>query len=168
MMLVGDRLLVPGLNVHFRFGSDFAAASSFGFGLGGFSSTAKTRRLSRSESSRCSASWITALAALKLCWRTKSVKSVRRSAAARRRSAFSSAGIRSDIRLLSSIASLGVARLLSIVHIQIVHNPFSPVKLCVLIAHRRTNIRPDCSYILEKYWQNRFRSNKKQRDWDDL
>jgi hypothetical protein len=36
--------------------------------------------------------------------------------------AFSSAGIRSDIRLLSSTASLGIARLLSAVHIQIVHD----------------------------------------------
>src|ERR1035437_4727478 len=29
-----DRLLVPGRNVHFPFGTDFAAASSLAFGLG--------------------------------------------------------------------------------------------------------------------------------------
>src|SRR3989442_14605625 len=123
-MPYADRLLVPSLDIHFRFGSDFAAASSLEFGLGGFSSTAKTRRLSRLESSRRSASRITALAARKLCWRTKSVRSVRRSAAARRRIAFSSAGIRSDILLLSSTVGLGMARPLSTVHIQIVHDPF--------------------------------------------
>src|ERR1035437_685097 len=73
VMPFANRLLVPGRNVHFRFGSDFAAASSFAFGLGGFSSTAKTRRLSRSESSRCSSFWITAFAALKVYCRTEPV-----------------------------------------------------------------------------------------------
>ena len=29
-------------------------------------------------------------------------------------------------------------------------------------------IRTDCPYILEKYWQNRFRAKKKQGEWFDL
>lgn len=29
-------------------------------------------------------------------------------------------------------------------------------------------IRTDCPYILEKYWENRFRSKKKQGEWYDL
>lgn len=63
--------------------------------------------LSRTESLTCSASWMTSRAAFKLCWRTKSVRSVLRNAAARIRTAFSSHGILSDIRLLSSTANLG-------------------------------------------------------------
>src|SRR6185437_1638580 len=55
-----------GTNSHFRFRSNFAARNSFAFGLGGFSSNSKTRRLSRSESSRRSASSITSLAAFVL------------------------------------------------------------------------------------------------------
>src|ERR1700686_2028922 len=38
IMPFADGLLVPGLAVHLRFGSDFAAASSFGLGLSGSSS----------------------------------------------------------------------------------------------------------------------------------
>jgi hypothetical protein len=29
-------------------------------------------------------------------------------------------------------------------------------------------IRTDCAYILEKYWENRFRAKKKQGEWYDL
>lgn len=29
-------------------------------------------------------------------------------------------------------------------------------------------IRTDCPYILEKYWENRFRMKKKQGEWYDL
>src|ERR1019366_10341933 len=52
---------------------------------------------------------MTALAARTACRMTKSVRSVWFSATARKSSAFSSARIRKDIRLLSSIASLGIA-----------------------------------------------------------
>lgn len=51
-----DRLLLPCRNAHFRFGSAFAAANSFAFGTGGFSSRWSTRRLSRAESLTRSAS----------------------------------------------------------------------------------------------------------------
>jgi len=29
-------------------------------------------------------------------------------------------------------------------------------------------IRTDCPYILEKYWENRFRARKKQGEWYEL
>jgi hypothetical protein len=29
-------------------------------------------------------------------------------------------------------------------------------------------IRTDCPYILEKYWENRFRAKKKQGEWYEL
>src|SRR5260370_31402539 len=68
IMPFGDRLLVPPPAVHFCLRSDFAAASNFALGLGGLSSKAQTRRLSRSQSCRCPASWITHLAAFQLLW----------------------------------------------------------------------------------------------------
>ena len=33
---------------------------------------------------------------------------------------------------------------------------------------RKHEIRTDCPYILEKYWENRFRAKKKQGEWYDL
>src|ERR1700680_293224 len=67
---------------------------------------------------------------------TKSVKSVWSSATARKSSAFSSARIRKDIRLLSSTATLGMAVAPAYVHIQVVHQETDRSQLlCVLIAY---------------------------------
>jgi hypothetical protein len=62
VMCLADRLFAPDRHARRR-GSAFAAANSLAFGAGGCSSSSKTRRLSRSDSRRCSASSITALAA---------------------------------------------------------------------------------------------------------
>src|ERR1039457_2060643 len=115
-MFLVDRLFVPCRRNHDRRGSARAAARNLAFGAGGFSSRSRTRRLSRAESCTRSASSMTALAARNACRMTKSVRSVWFSATARIRSAFSSARIRKDIRLLSSTASLGIPRLPNCTH----------------------------------------------------
>jgi hypothetical protein len=76
-----NRLLMPtwdfvGLATHDRRGNASAAASNLAFGSGGFSRSSRTRRLSRSDKRRCSASSITASAARTALRTTKSVKSV--------------------------------------------------------------------------------------------
>src|SRR6266700_225404 len=113
IMSFADRLLVPCREAHgFFFGSARAAARNLAFGLGGCSRRFRTRRLSLAERWICSARSITALALRSACCRTKSVRSVFSSAAARSRVAFSSARTRMDIRSFSSTATLGMAQLL--------------------------------------------------------
>src|SRR5205809_1446258 len=114
IMFFADRLLMPCRQAHdFFLVNARAAACNLAFGLGGFSRTFRTRRLSLAERRICSACSMTALALRKACRRTKSVRSVFSSAAARRSIAFSSARTRMDIRSLSSTATLGIASLLS-------------------------------------------------------
>ena len=50
IMFLVDRLFVPCRHDYDRFGNARAAARSFAFGAGGFSSRARTRKLSLSES----------------------------------------------------------------------------------------------------------------------
>src|ERR1051326_114073 len=87
IMVPCDRLLVPAGKRHVRLGfglgSAAMAARSLAFGAGGFSSRSRTMRLSRSDRTMRSASSITALAFRKAGCRTKSVRSVFFSAAAR-------------------------------------------------------------------------------------
>jgi hypothetical protein len=49
-MFLVDRLFMPCHHDYYRFGNARAAASSFAFGAGGFSSKLRTRKLSRPES----------------------------------------------------------------------------------------------------------------------
>jgi hypothetical protein len=65
IMFLADRLFVPARHDYGRFGSARAAATSFAFGAGGWSSSSRTRKLSRADSRTRSASSITALAASK-------------------------------------------------------------------------------------------------------
>src|SRR4051794_2622260 len=51
-----DRLFMPGRSRHTDCGRALAAVNSLALGAGGFSSRSSTRRLSRSDSFRCSAS----------------------------------------------------------------------------------------------------------------
>src|SRR5205085_5213226 len=68
IMFLADRFLMPCRKTHdFFLDSARTAARNFAFGLGGFSRTSKTRRLSLAERRICSASSMTALALRKAC-----------------------------------------------------------------------------------------------------